>query len=241
MRDAIDRVPPNDGMGSMDIVLHQWVVSPYCAKVRRILRHKRLPFRTVEYNGLRALRVRKLSAAGKLPVLDYDGQRITDSSAIAAYLEMRHPQPALFPDHPRQRAMAALWEDWADESLFWFEVYFRVHDTAALDLAATAICAGRPAWERLLIVPIFRRDYRARLKAQGLGRLPEAEVDRLFDQHLDLLDTVLAENGKLVGATTTIADIAVAAMLDEIIRTSARGQRILARPHVRLWLEELAR
>lgn len=225
----------------MDIVLHQWEVSPYCGKVRRILRHKQLVFRAVEYNGLKALRVRRLSAAGKLPVLDYDGERITDSTAIAAYLEAKHPQPALFPADPRQRAMAALWEDWADESLFWFEVYFRVHDAAALDAAAAAICAGRPAWERWLIVPLFRRDYRARLRAQGLGRLPETEVDRLFDQHLDLLDAVLAENGKLVGATTTIADIAVAAMLDEIIRTSARGIRILARPHVRLWLRELTR
>ena len=36
------------------IVLHQWAISPFCGKVRRILEHKGLPFEVVDYNGLRA-------------------------------------------------------------------------------------------------------------------------------------------------------------------------------------------
>ena len=50
---------------------------------RAILRHKGLPFRTVDYNGLKALRARKLWPVGKLPVIDYDGERIAGSSRIA--------------------------------------------------------------------------------------------------------------------------------------------------------------
>ncbi len=223
----------------MNIVLHQWEISPYCGKVRRILRHKRLEFQTREYNGLRALRVRKLTQPGKLPVLDYDGVRIADSSRIAAFVEERHPEHPLLPVDAAQRALALMWEDWADESLFWFEVYFRVHDAAALKASAAAICAGRPAWERYLIVPMLRRDYRARLRAQGLGCLPETEVDRLFALHLDRLDTLLAHSPRLVGDNTTIADIAVAAMLDEIIRTSKRRAAILSRPNLCNWLAAL--
>jgi glutathione S-transferase len=224
----------------MDIVLHQWEISPYCGKVRRILRHKRLDFETRNYNGLKALRVRKLTPAGKLPVLDYAGQRVADSSRIAAFLELRHPEYPLLPADAAQCALALMWEDWADESLFWFEVYFRVNDAAALAESAQAICAGRPAWERHLIVPMFRRDYRARLRAQGLGCLSELEVDRLFGQHLDHLDTMLSRSPRLVGDHTTIADIAVAAMLDEIIRTSKRRDAILARPNLRDWLSTMA-
>jgi len=223
-----------------EIVLHQWEVSPFCGKVRRILRHKGLPFRTVDYNGLRALRARKLGPAGKLPVLDYDGERVADSSRIAEFLETRHPLPALVPADPKERAMAQLWEDWADESLFWFEVHYRVNDADALRATAAYICAGRPAWERALVTPLFRRDYRAKLHAQGLGRLPASEVDRLFAAHLDRLDVVLAGGHRLVGDTTSIADIAVAAQLDEIKRTSARREWIRARPNINRWLAALA-
>ncbi|RFP13645.1 MULTISPECIES: glutathione S-transferase family protein [unclassified Duganella] len=224
----------------MEIVLHQWEISPYCGKVRRILRHKRLAFQTCDYNGLRALRVRRLTPPGKLPVLDYGGTRIADSSRIAAFIEQRHPDYPLLPADPAQRATALMWEDWADESLFWFEVYFRVHDAAALQASAASICAGRPPWERYLIVPLLRLDYRARLRAQGLGRLTEAEVDRLFTQHLDSLDALLAHSPRLVGDHTTIADIAVAAMLDEIIRTSHRRAAIHARPHLCNWLAAMS-
>lgn len=224
----------------MAIVLHQWEVSPYCGKIRHILRLKGLAFETVNYNGLHALRARKLDPAGKLPVLDYDGERIADSSRIAELLEQRHPAPPLYPANAQQRALALLWEDWADEALFWFEVYFRVADPDALNATAALFCAGRPSWERLLIVPALRRDYRARLRAQGLGCLPEPEVDRLFGQHLDRIEASLDGRAWLVGDSISIADIAVQAMLAEIIRTSARRARILARPNICRWLAAAA-
>jgi hypothetical protein len=93
-----------------------------------------------------------------------------------------------------------------------------------------AVRAGRQA----------RRDCRAKLHAQGLGRLPASDVDRLFEAHLDRLDVVLAGGGRLVGNATSIADIAVAAQLDAIIRTSARRERIRARPNISCWLGALA-
>ena len=34
------------------VVLHQWLISPFCGKVRRILEHKGLAFDVVDYNGL---------------------------------------------------------------------------------------------------------------------------------------------------------------------------------------------
>lgn len=223
-----------------EIVLHQWEISPFCGKVRKILRHKGLRFRTVNYNGLKALQVRKLGPVGKLPVLDYDGERIADSSRIAEFIEVRHPEPELLPADPQARALAQLWEDWADESLFWFEIHYRVNDADALNLAGESICAGRPAWERALIMPLIRRDYRARLHAQGLGRLPMPEVDRLFNAHLDRIEMVLTGGSRLVANATSIADIAVAAQLDEINRTSARRDWIAARPNIVRWLAALA-
>ncbi|HKP62301.1 MAG TPA: glutathione S-transferase N-terminal domain-containing protein [Polyangiales bacterium] len=118
------------------IVLHQWMISPFCGEIRKILAYKGLAYEVVEYAGLRALEVKKLSHAGKLPVLDIDGERLCDSSAIAAALETRFPQPSLTPPTAPQRHFAHLLEDWADESLYWFELWARFGDPVAHTHAA---------------------------------------------------------------------------------------------------------
>ena len=34
------------------VVLHQWEASPFCMKVRKVLRHKNIGFTVVNYNGV---------------------------------------------------------------------------------------------------------------------------------------------------------------------------------------------
>jgi len=152
-----------------EIILHQWEISPYCGKVRRLLRHKGLPFQVREYNGLRVLAAGKLSPAGKLPVLEYDSERLQDSSRIAAFIEERHPEPALIPKSGREAHLVHIFEDWADESLYWYEVYFRFMWTEAADKAFAVIQQGRPAWEKKLIVtsavPMMRQKLARRASA----------------------------------------------------------------------------
>ncbi|MGH8506164.1 MAG: glutathione S-transferase family protein, partial [Stenotrophobium sp.] len=83
------------------IVLHQWEMSPFCNKVRRCLRYKGLAYSVVNYNGLLALNVAKLSRVGKLPVVDFEGHRVQDSAAIARYLDEKYPERLLYPREPR--------------------------------------------------------------------------------------------------------------------------------------------
>jgi glutathione S-transferase len=221
------------------IVLHQWEISPFCRKVRKILQYKQLDYATKNYNGLLSLKVSKLSKAGKLPVLEYNGEWIQDSSDIAEFLEQRHPQPALFLSDPQEQAQASLWEDWADESLYWFEVYLRFMDQRALQLTMPILCANRPpfeAWVMGSLVPII---YRQQLRAQGIGRLPHDRVEAKFFQHLDRIEVVLSQQPWLVDQEMTIADIAVAAQLEEILRTSTLKNRILAYPKLANWLTQL--
>ena len=110
------------------LVLHQWEISPFCTKVRAILDHKGLPFEICNYNGLLARKAAALTPVGKLPVLDYDGERIGDSSTIASVLDERHPDPPLMPDDPAARVQARVWEDWGDESLYWYLMALRWSD-----------------------------------------------------------------------------------------------------------------
>lgn len=219
------------------IVLHQWVMSPFCNKIRRCLEHKGLGYQVVNYNGLRALEAAKLSSAGKLPVLDYDGQRIQDSSRIARFLDQKHPEQPLYPAEPAALARARILEDWAGQSLYFYELYLRMLDPVALEKALDLVCAGRPGWERHAIKFVLKSRYPKKLDLQGLGRYTRSEVVDQLVQHVQNLDSLLAERPYLTGDTLNIGDIAVAAQFDEIIRTSDAAERVLAWPRFKAWYE----
>ncbi len=98
--------------------LHQFRHSAFCEKVRLILALKGLAHTVVEVSpGLGQLELFRLSGQRQVPVLIDGGEVIADSTAIALYLEERHPEPALLPREPRSRARVLLLEDWADTAL----------------------------------------------------------------------------------------------------------------------------
>ena len=225
--------------GMPAIVLHQWLISPFCGKVRRILEHKGLAYDVVDYNGFLARKASKLSSAGKLPVLDYDGERLQDSSDIAAFLEAKHPEPAIYPQDPVDRARAAIWEDWADESLYWFEVYLRFMVPSAREQAVALLSAGRPALERMLLGRAVKGMYTRKLEIQGLGRMSQERVEHKLLGHVDTLETLLGASQWLVGDARSIADIAVASQLHEIMRTSHLAPELAKRSRVTEWLSRV--
>ncbi len=223
----------------MKPILHQWHMSPFCNKARRILRSKGIDFEVQNYNGLLARHAGKLSSQGTLPVLETDGQRIVDSTAIAQYLDEKFPEPRCYPADPAERAMACVWEDWAGQSLYYYEVYFRMLIPAPREKALDMICAGRPGWEKSVLRMIFKRRYPAKMRSQGLGKLPYAEVERQLFGHLANLDTLLAGRQFLVGSAPSIADHSVAAQVEELLNTSEVSDRIRAFKHLGGWLERL--
>ena len=219
-----------------DVVLHQWEISPFCGKVRQILRMKGIAHRVENYNGLRALKAARLSHAGTLPVLDWGSERVADSTAIAAFLDQRQPAPPIYPADPRDAALARTFEDWADESLYAYGVYFRVEYAQARAKTIALLCAGRPAWERAIFAPVFTRRLRRKVDALGLTRRAGAEVEAAFLRLVDDLDALLRGREWLVGDAHSIADIAVSAQLEEMMRTSTLADRIRNRANVARWL-----
>jgi len=220
-----------------DVVLHQWLISPFCSKVRRVLDLKGVGYRTIEYNGMRAPLAVRLSKAAKMPVLEWDGERVQDSSDIIAFIESRKPEPRVYPEDAIDRARALVLEDWADESLYFFELYFRFADDEARPRAMDLLCEGRPRFERRLFARVATGKIKKQLAAQGISRLPRHRVEEAFFGHLENLETMLEPTGWLVGERQSIADIAVAAQLDEVIRTSPLADRVLGHRRLASWLE----
>ncbi|HUP92952.1 MAG TPA: glutathione S-transferase family protein [Solimonas sp.] len=222
------------------VVLHQWEMSPFCNKARRCLKHKGVAYTVVDYNGLLARKAGGLSQAGKLPVLEWDGERIQDSAAIARFLDTKIPEHPLYPDEPQALAAARLWEDWAGQSLYFYEIYFRMLDPVPRERALDLIAAGRPKWERFVLSEVFKRRYPKKLKAQGLAAYPRAEVERRFFENLGNIEALLDGRNYLAGLVLSIGDISVAAQLDELLRTCDELRpKILALPRLKAWLERV--
>ncbi|MEE9901787.1 MAG: glutathione S-transferase family protein [Acinetobacter haemolyticus] len=223
------------------VTLHQWEISPFCQKVARMLKFKGIEFETINYNGVLGAKVPMLSKVGKVPVLDINGQRIQDSTRIARYLDEAYPDlPRLYPLDPIQKAYAELWEDWADELLYFYEIHFRVSDADALDHAVAISAQGRPKHEVILMKPLLKSALSFQLKMQGTGRMAKADIEAEFIRHLERIELVLNATGWLVGDQKTVADIAVASQLLEIVRTSkVWGAKINSYSNISAWIKQI--
>ncbi|ENW02635.1 glutathione S-transferase family protein [Acinetobacter beijerinckii] len=223
------------------VTLHQWEISPFCQKVARMLKFKGIEFETINYNGVLGAKVPMLSKVGKVPVLDINGQRIQDSTRIARYLDETYPDlPRLYPLDPIQKAYAELWEDWADELLYFYEIHFRVSDADALDHAVAISAQGRPKHEVILMKPLLKSALSFQLKMQGTGRMAKADIEAEFIRHLERIELMLSATGWLVGEQKTIADIAVTSQLLEIVRTSkVWGAKINSYSNISAWIKQI--
>src|SRR5262249_41936329 len=110
------------------ITLYQFATSPFTEKVRRALAYKGL---TYEIHEVRRGAVAKgdyadVSPTGKFPAILHDGKAVWDSTDILEHLDRAFPDRPLLPDDPRDRALAHVIEDWADESLYFYELTVRL-------------------------------------------------------------------------------------------------------------------
>ena len=92
--------------------------SPFVRKVRVALAEKGIAY---EHDPIvpfgQPPEYLKISPLGKIPALLDDGKPLSDSSIIVAYLERKHPEPALYPSDPYEFARALWFEEYGDSAL----------------------------------------------------------------------------------------------------------------------------
>lgn len=82
---------------------------PYCARVRIALAEKGLEHETVVIDlDDRPAWLYAKNPVGKVPVLEQEGWVLPESSVITEYLDELHPEPALLPREPGERAAVRL-------------------------------------------------------------------------------------------------------------------------------------
>jgi glutathione S-transferase len=194
-------------------VLWQYNFSNFNEKARWALDYKAVPHvrRSLLPGAPRAM---AFSRRGTLPVLDLDGERIMDSTAIIAALEERYPGAALYPSDPTQRAAALELEEFFDEhaghELRRAGFYdWRSHPRFVSALLTTGQGAAARAFMRAALPG-------AMVYARRRYRIYPADAERARTVLREALDRILAErkaSGYLVGESFSVADLTAAALL----------------------------
>ena len=152
------------------------------------------------------------AARGTLPVLDLDGERIGDSTAIIAELERRHPEEPLYPAPDDERRRALELEEFFDEELG-HDVRRVAFNDWSNDYISALMTTAQPA--------VVRAPLRATLPigmawARRRYRIYPDDVEasrRKVEAALDLVEAELEGGEYLVGEGFTVADLTASSLL----------------------------
>jgi glutathione S-transferase len=96
--------------------LYQFLGSPFCAKVRKLLAFKGVEFEVIEVDYLERKELLVASGQITVPAVTLDnGETIVDSARIATRLEELYPEPTIFP--AGWRGMHVVLADFIDNHL----------------------------------------------------------------------------------------------------------------------------
>lgn len=210
----------------MHVVLWHIEISHYSEKIRWALDLKRIPYELrTPIPGLHGFTAARLTrgAQRRLPVVELDGRRIGDSTAIIAELERRGTEPALYPSDPALRARALELEEFFDERLAPPLRRYLWHHTLPDDeaLREALFTHPSPGRERLLRItgpvmkPLVRLDY-------DIGDESAARAREEIVAAMDRLEAELGPSGHLVGDEFTVADLSAAALFTPLLAPPGR-------------------
>jgi glutathione S-transferase len=200
---------------------------PFTEKVHRGLRWKGLAFELVEPAGPDDY-ARLSPETGLLPVLEVDGRRIPDSSAILDFLDERFPEPPLLASDPRVAREQRRLEDWIDET-FAFYILRWVRSRFGPE-APAPLPDGFPLgpMKRLGLIDEDGKLRSEVFDTSGGGPGPE------FERRLDDLDQLLGSRPFFFADRLSRADLSVYASLSVMYRDVYAGARALLDSHPRL-------
>jgi glutathione S-transferase len=167
-------------------------LSPYVRKVMMFAAEKGLELEVVPVGlGQPTPEFLACSPFAKMPGFEDGEFRISDSTAIVTYLEAKHPEPALFPASPEERARAVWFDEFAD----------------TIFIAA----AGKIFFNRVVAKLIGREG--------DLAVADKAEAEELPPLYAYLETVAPGPGGFLVGNRLSIADIAVVSPIVNMMHT----------------------
>ncbi|MBC7657468.1 MAG: glutathione S-transferase family protein, partial [Frankiaceae bacterium] len=209
-----------------DLILHHYPTSPFAEKIRLILGHKQLAWKSVLIPVIMPKPdvVALTGGYRRTPLLQIGADVYCDSALIADVLERHAPTPSLFP-HDSAGLVRTL-AQWADSTLFWTAIGY------AFQPAGMQAMFGKLPPEHL---QAFGAD-RAAMRGNA-PRMAVAEATASLTEYLDRLENML-EDGKpyLLGALPTLADFSVYHPVWYVSRVQGLSAILDRAPKLLTWL-----
>ena len=191
-----------------DVTVYGFPVSTYVNVVRLVLTEKGVPFRfhdlETEMGGPSHL---ALHPFNRVPILEHDGFRIYETSAIGIYVDEAFQGPSLQPTDVRQRADMHRWISLLNAYFYPYMAFHLGHE--------------RIVYPNLGIAPDEK------VVAAALPKIATC---------LEVMEAELAANGDyLVGGRLTLADLFLLPSLTTLSRTPEGQEMLQAKPLIRAW------
>ncbi len=175
-----------------EIILHQYVNSPFSEKIRKIFAHKKISWRAVEQPVImpKPKLVPLTGGYRRIPVLQIGADVWSDTGIIIRKIDELRPEPTIYPSG--LTAAADTMNQWADRRLFWSTTPVIFEKLAAV------------------VPPEFIADRSKMMQGANFGEIVRTAPDsrNQLRAFLDILDRQLAGRTFLLGDSFSLADAA---------------------------------
>jgi glutathione S-transferase len=179
-----------------ELILHHYATSPFSEKLRLILGHKKLAWKSVLIPPIMPKPdvVALTGGYRKTPILQVGADVYCDSALICDVLEHVAPEPALYPAH--LKGVCRIFAQWADTTLFWASMAYNLQPRGAAQMFA-----GAPEFAKA-----FGEDRKA--MAVNMTRLRPADATCAYRSYLRRIAHMADEHDFLFGVEPCVADFA---------------------------------
>jgi glutathione S-transferase len=212
-----------------ELILHHYPNSPFAEKVRLILGHKQLAWKSVFIPMIMPKPDLTALTGGyrKTPVLQIGADIYCDTALICDVLEQLSPTPTIHPD--AVKGAACIVAQWADSALFTAAMAYNFQPAGVAQVFAGAPAEG---------VQAFVAD-RAAMRS-GAPRMASTDAAATYKSYLGHIANMLLGQDFLFGAQPCVADFAAYHPLwftQE--RTPALAGILDAAPEVQSWMARM--
>ncbi len=213
-----------------DLILHHYPRSPFSEKVRLLLGHKQLAWKSVLIPAINPKPdvVALTGGYRRTPLLQVGCDIYCDTALIADVLEHLVPTPTAYPEP--EKGMSRILAQWADSTLFWAAMAFNLQPRGAAELFAGAPPEAAKAFA----------DDRAKMSAGGMTRLRPADAAGAYKSYLRRLSDMLDDKPFLLGEAPCIADFSAYHPLWYTRRIESLKDILDLTPAVLDWMDRMA-
>jgi glutathione S-transferase len=213
-----------------DLILHHYPRSPFSEKVRLLLGHKQLAWKSVVIPAISPKPdvVALTGGYRRTPLLQVGCDIYCDTALIADVLEHLAPTPTAYPEP--EKGMSRILAQWADSTLFWAAMAFNLQPKGAAELFAAMPPEAAKAFA----------DDRAKMSGSGMTRLRPADAAGAYKSYLRRLSDMLDDKPFLLGEVPCIADFSAYHPLWYTRRIDALKDLLELTPAVLDWMDRMA-